>query len=256
MGLRYRYTAAIAALLLAHLGPGGGNPDTALAIETSAEPAPMRAPTQQAEAPATAIGELPAPDRAEGAAIGGVLLFANTPEQAAMALDAMHRFADFGLELPPGLEIHFHDDLEGCGGHRGLATHGTDLERIDMCRTHQFTLMHEMAHMWAEYTLTDRQRQAFLEERGLRSWRDGVPWEERGTEHAAHVIAWGLGDRPIPLAEIPDTGFDRLISAFELLTGSRPGFAQIAAGSADGRTAELGTHRDEPSSPPAGAQPQ
>jgi hypothetical protein len=256
MGLRHRHIAALVALLLAHLGPGGGSPGTALAIEPSAEAEPMGAPIQPAEAPATAIGELPEPDRGRGAAIGGILLLADTPEQAAMALDALHRFAEFGLELPPGLEIHFHDDLESCGGHRGLATHGTDLERIDMCRTHQFTLMHEMAHMWAEHTLTDRQRQAFLDERGLRSWRDGAPWEERGTEHAAHAIAWGLGDRPIPLAEIPDTSFDRMTAAFELLTGHTPGFTQNASGSADERPAEPGAQGDESSSRRTAAQPR
>lgn len=256
MGPSYRSIVAIAALLLAQIGPGGATSAGAFTVEHTAGAAPQGAPIRVAAEPADPKGESPAPDPTAGVAVGGVLLFADTPEQAAMTLDALRRFAESGLELPPGLEIHFHTTLDGCGGHRGLATHGTDFRRIDMCRTHQFTLMHEMAHMWAEHTLTERDRRTFLDERGLQSWRDGVPWDERGSEHAAHVVAWGVGDRPIQLAEIPDTDFDRLTSAFELLTGSRPRFLWDAAGPADERPALNGSSDGGPGSLPVRARPR
>jgi hypothetical protein len=219
--------AAAAALLLLTLGPSGRGAEAAPAAGRFLDPL-------QAGTAGPAIEALePEPDAPEhemaagegpDAAVGGILLFFDSAEQFAIAADALERFANHGLDLPPGLEIRFHADLEACGGHMGLATHGGSFERIDLCCTNEFTLMHELAHAWAEHTLTEAQRRAFLEERGLQSWRDGVPWEERGTEHAAQIVAWGLGDRPIRLMKTPDSGFDRLASGFSLLTGHLPLF--------------------------------
>jgi hypothetical protein len=49
-----------------------------------------------------------------------------------------------------------------------------------------------------------------------------VPWEERGFEHAAEVLAWGLMDEDLFLTSIGETDIRQLAEAFELLTGRTP----------------------------------
>jgi hypothetical protein len=63
----------------------------------------------------------------------------------------------------------------------------------------------------------------FMELRGITDWNDlNQPWKERGTEQAAEVIAWGLGEGEVSplLPEPPDTA--NLIAAYVLLTGQQP----------------------------------
>jgi hypothetical protein len=153
-----------------------------------------------------------------------VLLFFTTPEQEAVAIDSLERFAAAGLELPDGLEVHFHDDAEACGGHAlAIAVHAEGFERVDMCTGHDFTLRHELAHIWAREHLDEATRAEFLEARGLDTWAStDQPWDRRGSEHLAHIIAWGLGDTPIRLGEIPDADFESLTEGFHLLTGRLP----------------------------------
>lgn len=65
-------------------------------------------------------------------------------------------------------------------------------------------------------------RERFLKLRNLAAWNDfGLPWKERGTEHAAEIIAWGLGEGVRPLLPLP---FDpeELIEGYTLLTGHAP----------------------------------
>ena len=244
--------AAAAALLLLTLGPSVRGVEGTPAAARIADPQQPGVTGPVIEEPGIgplASGAGMAAGEGPDAVIGSTLLYFDTPEQLAIAADALERFARHGLVVPPGLEISFHGDLDSCGGHQGVATHGGAIERIDLCCTHEFTLMHELAHAWAEYTLTEAQRRAFLEERGLESWRDGVPWEERGTEHAAQIIAWGLGDRPIRLLKTPDAGFDRLAAGFSLLTGHLPLF--MDDGAATTRGPDLAAVPDVP----AGALP-
>jgi len=67
-----------------------------------------------------------------------------------------------------------------------------------------------------------RRRDRFLVSRGLRSWNaSDEPWEHRGYEQAAEVLAWGLGERIIT-PSIPDNDFEQLCDAFEFLTGVAP----------------------------------
>ena len=87
----------------------------------------------------------------------------------------------------------------------------------------QKTLLHELAHAWADLTLDSEMRRRFLDLRGLDIWHDNsVPWEERGFEHAAEIIAWGLLDQDLLLTSIGETDTRKLAEAFELLTGRKP----------------------------------
>ncbi len=69
----------------------------------------------------------------------------------------------------------------------------------------------------------DHQRQAFVELQGLNAWHDkDISWNDRGTEHAAEIIAWGLGETSRPPRWIPNNDLDSLTTAYHQLTGTDP----------------------------------
>lgn len=77
-----------------------------------------------------------------------------------------------------------------------------------------------MGHVWIGENVTDSVRERFLEMRGLRAWNETtVPWDDRGFEHGAEIIAWSLGNRSMA-PSIPDRDPVRLAAGFELLTAT------------------------------------
>ena len=59
--------------------------------------------------------------------------------------------------------------------------------------------LHELAHAWDRQSLTDERRAEFLRLRRLDASGATTTrsvWDERGAEHAAEVMVWGLMDRP------------------------------------------------------------
>jgi hypothetical protein len=142
-----------------------------------------------------------------------------TPEQLALARWAVGRFETAGLK-PPVVEIAFHGDALGCEGHLGWAQPG----RVDVCTVlanemSRRNLLHEVSHIWLDQNLGIGTRNAFLRERGLSSWNSSRdPWELRGYEQGAEIMAWALGDR-ILSPQIPDNEPKRLAAAYELMTG-------------------------------------
>jgi hypothetical protein len=156
----------------------------------------------------------------EGAELrSGVEIFGASVAQVRLVRWAIDRFEALGLQIPP-VEMHFHADLRDCDGHLGYATHG----RVDVCTTAvddmtHHAVLHEMAHAWLDANTSQTLRDRFLKLRGLRSWNETHnPWELRGYEQAAELIAWVLGERIIT-PKIPDNDPALLASAFELLTG-------------------------------------
>ena len=147
----------------------------------------------------------------------------------ALARWAFDRFDRAGLELPE-VSIAFHDDRVACDGHVGYY-HSGEPASIDICGfnwdrflvTPKKTILHELAHAWAQLSLDSETRSRFLDLRGLDIWQDkSVPWEEQGNEHAAEILAWGLMDEDLLLTSIGETGTLELAEAFELLTGKTP----------------------------------
>lgn len=160
------------------------------------------------------------------------------PEQLALVAQAKGRFDAQGLVLPEVVFI-FHDDLLPCDGHKGRYHPST--RTLEMCSMDPITMLHELAHAWANEGLSEGARHDFLRSRGLDSWNDhDVPWDERGTEHVAETIAWGLAVHPhhVKWVEtLPDgtrrtthriltlgTDVDTLLQDFEALTGMDPVF--------------------------------
>jgi hypothetical protein len=79
-----------------------------------------------------------------------------TPEQVEMARWAVGRFEVAGLALPP-VEIRFHDDMDGCGGHLGFYRGGgVDVCGISTNLIARRNLLHEMAHACAEENVRSR----------------------------------------------------------------------------------------------------
>jgi hypothetical protein len=153
-------------------------------------------------------------------AIGpGVVVAEATPNQLEMGRWAIGRFETAGLE-PPRVNIEFHGDRSGCSGHLGFARDG----HVGVCTTlvnvmARYVLLHEMSHIWLDQNVETGMRDRFLELRGLPSWNAwGDPWELRGCEQGAEIIAWGLGER-ILTAQLPDDDLDLIAAAYEFLTG-------------------------------------
>lgn len=165
-----------------------------------------------------------------------------TPEQHELVNWAITRFDQQGLALPQ-TEFVFYDDLLACNGHKGLFHPRTST--LEMCSMDPITMLHELAHAWANNSLSDRAKEDFVRSRQLPSWNDhDNAWEQRGTEHVAETIAWALAEDPhhVRWVETLRDGtkqsthriltlgldVDNLLDNFKLLTGMDPVFRQPA----------------------------
>ena len=148
-------------------------------------------------------------------------------DQQTLATWAAGRFREAGLTLPD-LNVYFRAERTQCTDHPGVfRAPGT----IDLCLGDnpitglhaRLTVLHEIAHAWAHHNLSDEHKERFLHLRGLPSWNDpATPWECRGSEHAAEIIAWALLDQPIGMVRLPDNHPDQLTDAYRVLTGELP----------------------------------
>jgi hypothetical protein len=141
----------------------------------------------------------------------------------------LSRFEAAGLELP-ALDIAFHDDKQPCHGFFGLYR-GASPPEVDICGFNwdrflpmpKKVVLHELAHAWSAEHLTEADRSAFLQMRGLMSWGDDqLPWAEQGSEQAAEIIAWALMDGPVSLSMTQGTDDVSMAAAYELLTEGAP----------------------------------
>lgn len=139
-----------------------------------------------------------------------------TPEQQALVDTAMSRFQIQGLKLPQ-VEIVFHPSSLSCRGRKGIYREST--KTLEMCSMDQATMLHELAHAWANNNLGTAEMDAFVALRGLDSWNDHRhPWERRGTEHVAETIAWALLEESnaVKWVDVADNG--TRVESFRILT--------------------------------------
>lgn len=166
-----------------------------------------------------------------------VQIVAPTSAQADHACWALSRFAAVGLELP-SLTIEFHDNYESCGMREGVLRIAGEAIVVHECERDparlRRSLLHELAHAWDHLgtQISAEGRSEFLRLRGLVSWDDDdLPWNRRGEEQAAEIIAWGLMHLPAPIpTSVGDHGPQdpaELARAFVLLTGVEPPFDHI-----------------------------
>lgn len=141
-----------------------------------------------------------------------------TPEQSVRLAEALALFEEAGLELP-GLEFSFPGEPGSCGDAHGRFSVSDDVMRVTVCSVDaEWVYVHELAHAWEYANVSDDQRRAFLDLRGLAEWRDRLaPWNERGVEWAAVVIQQGLTGLPLP----PALSYEMVsrLEGFEILTG-------------------------------------
>jgi hypothetical protein len=138
---------------------------------------------------------------------------------------SIRRYREAGLDGMPDLEVYLHRSQDQCNGGIGYYLAG----RIDLCTKassepyqRKFAL-HEMAHGWIEANVDTATLDRFMDDRGIAAWNDrSFDWKDRGTEQAAEIVTWGLGEGEIAplLPEIPDTA--TLSRLYELLTGREP----------------------------------
>lgn len=153
------------------------------------------------------------------------------PADEALVDWATDRYREAGLSLPT-IRLSFHADSSPCEGARGGHRLEEDVSRVYICVTElgatralkvKRTLLHEFAHAWDHHSLTDDIRAAFMELHGLDGWTFDVPYEERGSEHAAEAITWGLLDRPIMFGEFGEpTPWETQHLGYLTLTGAEP----------------------------------
>lgn len=139
-----------------------------------------------------------------------------TAKEQALVDFALSRFEAQGLELPP-VDFVFHDSLLPCNGHKGMyhkATH-----TLEMCSIDEHTMLHELAHAWANTSLTSAQMSSFVSWRKLDSWNDHEhAWERRGTEHVAETITWALLDDPTHVKWVETLDDGSRTTTYRLLT--------------------------------------
>jgi hypothetical protein len=188
-----------------------------------------------ATAPAAAVQSSAAAGSPEPAALPPVITYAEPPtdEQRKIVEWSVARYAEAGLALP-SVEISFPPT---CGGKAGRYFVGQ--AKIEVCKVHRKTVLHELAHAWDDSTSIDRD--GFLRERGLDHWYEQPAdrCHDSGGEQLALILTWGLMDLDLthPVAErtgqpideqprllpgLPD-GTPRVLAAlFEQLTGTSP----------------------------------
>lgn len=154
------------------------------------------------------------------------------PADDLVRLDWAHeRFREAGLDVPE-IDIEFHETDEPCEGNLGTVRTRPDGTRIvSICADHEKphvrdswrrrTIVHELAHVWEERTISDATRTAFMDLRGLDNWNDRTSgWFDRAIEHVAEVITWGIGDPEWMFKVLPSHSCEEMAAAYELLTGS------------------------------------
>lgn len=147
---------------------------------------------------------------------------------------AVERFAAAELTAPDVASVAFNEEAhraECSGDDKGLALKvGADF-RVYLCLTvngpapplARDLILHELAHVWMWQHLSARVQRQFVARLELPTWdATDVPWEQRGFEQAAAVIAWGLGDEPLNSRILGALSCPDRVAAFELLTGSTP----------------------------------
>ncbi len=165
----------------------------------------------------------------DGRDVAAVTVTGGSSAQVELFDDMTGRFERAGLELP-ALSVTFDPGEAACDGALGHHRFTGTRSHIEVCAEHivepakqRYVFAHELAHAWLESTLDEQARGEYVTHAGLPAWDDdAVPWELRGSEHAADTIVWGvLGHRGV-LLQAPHTPCERLYAGYFELTTRLP----------------------------------
>lgn len=182
--------------------------------------------------------------------VTGTVLVAGAPVVVRDGTPALERYLRWGLErfvaggltVPRVALVGFDEDLhpaqcpnerDGCciddehGAAIYICATEDDICVDSGCRTistrWRRLLLHELAHAWLNDQVDRDAQGRFLALRGLTVWDDpATPWDRRGVEHGAEILAWGLMDEPVVLYRVGASSCDELAAGFRLLTGTAP----------------------------------
>jgi hypothetical protein len=157
-----------------------------------------------------------------------------TPRRVELVEWAADAFWSAELSWPPVHEISF-PPTNGCSGEQmGLHTSTDEGCRIEVCAvgglsdqegafplTVKHILLHELGHCWVDAYVDDLTRVQFMDLRQLECWHCDTPWQAKGFEHAAEVIAWGVSDT-FYYVHVSPRDCQSMNRAFVLLTGQQP----------------------------------
>ena len=146
-------------------------------VPVAASSAPATEHAVAAPAPIVALPVVEAIEK-----IDGVRVIADTAHRIEMAGVAIEKFAAAGWEIE-NTEIRWSEDE--CDGAVGFHAEERGHHVVVMCTDAEWTLLHELGHVWSDLYLDDEARDEWLERRGLDSWHEG-PYDERGTEQETH----------------------------------------------------------------------
>jgi hypothetical protein len=219
---------------------------TAIATATIVISLASAAPgTQPAAATGGLAGSLPSQDRASSDILAlqahevivapaetpvfTTAVHAETAEQAETAEWALDQMAANGFELPP-VTIYMHSDRADCSGDPGRVLNGyfvqIEGENIVHSCGNQWTLLHELTHVWDKNVLDDETRRQIMDHQGLDAWSHET-WNQAGGEHLASIVAWAIeGTHPTRIGH-----YDRehLAEAYEMVTGEQAPILVVAS---------------------------
>lgn len=161
---------------------------------------------QVAVEPITPLAEVVAED-----VIDGIRIVADDGSREEFVRSAVAKFDRAGWSLT-NTEVRFDDTCENAVGYHAEED-GHHV--VVMCTDAEWTLLHELGHVWSDLYLDEGERSEWLELRGLDSWTVG-------TEHVADIIAFGLFDSTHVPTSIGATDYDSVTEAFEWLMGMTP----------------------------------
>ncbi|MGI9665480.1 MAG: M23 family metallopeptidase [Acidimicrobiia bacterium] len=152
--------------------------------------------------------------------IDGVRIVSDDAEVTEMLTGGVEAYAAAGYPIE-NTEIRYEEN--GCEGIVGYHAEEKGHHVVVMCVANEWTLLHELGHVWADLYLDEQRRIEWLELRGLDSWHEG-DWGDRGTEHVAEIMAYGLYDTAT--AHVPtgigNNDYRTVTEAYEWLTDLSP----------------------------------
>ena len=148
-------------------------------------------------------------------------------DQAAAVRRVVGLFEQANLQLP-SLLVRGGQDGDECGQHLGFHRQHDTWSEIVLCKSgssgfERSVVVHELAHAWAAFELSDADKAVFQQVRGWEYWHDyeRAAWSDNGTEQAAEVLAWGVYDLAATIA-IDHHGCVDLAESYRALTGLDP----------------------------------